>query len=226
MYSLLFKIFLFFLFGSFTAQAQFCLGSSLKSDCSCSTVALPRKIWILEINTGQSMLVGGFANGVYATERSGKLNSVKPNYVRVGAMIFLTQKLGLKADFSFDNIETKNKLTSWDSQYYRLSLRGCSDVSKVFGVKEILNDFGILANAGFVFSHFNSSHYSTNEFDLGFVYGITPYYRINNALAVNLDFNFQKTYKKHLNWDGSMADKNENLFGAIDSVSLGFLIYL
>ncbi len=184
-----------------------------------------RNTWVLEVNAGQSIAQGGYAQGVYSTDRNDKIKSITPNYIKIGARLLLNDRIGVKADVSFDNIETKSNTSSWSSEYYRLSLRGCANITKVIGLKTLSDKIGLLINGGFAFCYFNSVHYSNSEFDLGLVYGITPYYKINQSVALNLDFNFQKTYRKHLNWDGSMADKNQNLSGNIDSFSLGVMLY-
>ena len=99
--------------------------------------------------------------------------------------------------------------------YGDTGLEGVVNLSRLLGIQENLNRFGLLAHGGIkidamtsktanVFE--NDHNNGATEWNGGLVIGITPQFRITQKLAVMLDVSVQNNYRQHFNWDGSYSD--------------------
>jgi OOP family OmpA-OmpF porin len=61
--------------------------------------------------------------------------------------------------------------------------------------------------------------------DGGFIIGVTPQLKITDRIVLNVDFSYTGNFRQHLNWDGSYADNNKNLFGIMNDLTLGVTYY-
>lgn len=199
--------------------------------------------WTVEANFGQSKGITPFSNGYQSSDGSKFIGKFKPNNYGLGARYMLSPKFGVKLDLNLDNFESSSFSKPYKVEQYRLSTQAVINASRLLGIEEVLNRFGLLFHGGFTFSRmtprldtpddtsipipinaeYNSqkSNVGVSEFDFGVIFGATPQFRITNRLAVNLDFSILTNYRQHFAWDGHYANASNNLSGSMINGSIG-----
>lgn len=187
--------------------------------------------WSVEVNVGQNKPIAPFADGYYSSKPNTYFYFNGIEHYDIGVRYMFSNVFGLKLDFAYDDIKNQKGSGSLDFQtkQYRLGLQGVANLGRLLRFETFTHRFGLLAHGGLQVSTleptmgFNEGQKEQNG---GFVYGITPQYRITNWLVITADFTGFQNFRQHLNWDGSYADKENSLSGTIFNTSLGLTFYI
>lgn len=188
--------------------------------------------WSFEINFGSNRAVRPFGTGYNSSEKD-FLSSPSLNHFDFGFRYMLNSKFGLKADFGFDNITNKdgNGSLPFKSMQSRFGIQGVFDLGKVFEFNTFTNTIGLLGHGGLQFSQFKSktginNQEAVTDTDGGYLIGITPQIKLSERTILTVDFTALSNVRQRLNWDGTVAAKENNLAGLLYSTSLGLTFYL
>ncbi len=188
--------------------------------------------WSFEINFGSNRAVRPFGTGYNSSEKD-FLSSPSLNHFDFGFRYMLNSKFGVKADFGFDNIANKdgNGSLPFKSMQSRFGIQGVLDLGKVFEFSTFTNTIGLLGHGGLQFSQFKSKTGINNQeavtaIDGGYLIGITPQIKLSERTILTLDFTALSNVRQSLNWDGTVAAKENNFTGLMYSTSLGLTFYI
>lgn len=187
--------------------------------------------WSLEFNLGQNKPIKPFAEGYYASKPNTYFYFNGVEHYDIGVRYMFSNVFGLKLDFAFDDVKDQNGSGSLDFQtkQYRLGLQGVANLGRLLRFETFTHRFGLLAHGGLEVSTLQptiGTNKNLKEQDGGFIYGVTPQFRLTNWLVITGDFTGVQNFRQHLNWDGSYSDKENSLSGTIFNTSFGLTIYL
>lgn len=187
--------------------------------------------WSVEFNVGTNKGIKPFSTGYFSSNENKFFNMSKINHFDIGVRRMLSIKFGLKVDFASDNFSNQNGSGSlpFETQQYRIGLQGVMNLARVLSFEEFTQRFGLLAHAGIQVAKFTSKYGVSNgisENNGGLIYGLTPQIRITDKLIFTADFTMVSNVRQHLNWDGSISAKDNNLTGEMYNTSIGLTYYL
>ena len=204
-------------------------------------------IWSIEASIGQSKGVRPYTTGYFSSNPNAEFGNVRPNSFTIGVRYMLSPKFGFKFDLSadrfknstlFDSITNPEGSLPFDVQQYRLGVQGVINASRLFGVEQKFNRFGLLIHGGFSYGRimpkydrFSDNILSQNdtlvdnnnqiENNFGIIFGITPQVRISKKTSLQLDVNMISNFRQHFAWDGHYSEKQNNLAGQMLNATLG-----
>jgi len=190
--------------------------------------------WTIEATVGQAKGVKPYAPGYFSSDPNTFLGKPQANSFSLGARYMISPKFGFKGALHYDDLKNikNNGSIPFEMQQIGISLEGVVNVSRLFGIQEQLDRFGILFHGGIRIDRMTSKtadvvaidHDHNNgisEYNGGLVLGITPQFRISKKMSVMFDIAIQNNYRQHFNWDGSYSDNLNNLNGQLITTSLG-----
>lgn len=187
--------------------------------------------WSVEANIGQNKPIRPFAEGYYASKPNTYFYFNGVEHFDIGIRYMFSNIFGLKLDIAYDDVKDQNGSGSLDFQtkQYRLGLQGVANLGRLMRFETFTHRFGLLAHGGLQVSTLQPTmgpNKNLKEQDGGFMYGVTPQFRLTNWLVITGDFTGLQNFRQHLNWDGSYSDKENSLSGTIFNTSLGLTFYL
>jgi OOP family OmpA-OmpF porin len=117
----------------------------------------------------------------------------------------------------------------FENELYKIDFQGVINMGHMLNFNEFTSRLGLLAHLGPQISRLKikeGDYAGKMDSDGGFIIGITPQFKITNRIVLNADFSYTGNFRQHLNWDGSEAADNKNLFGIMNDLTLGFTYYL
>lgn len=156
------------------------------------------------------------SNKYYSTGPDAFLNVNDISHFDLGLRYMFNTKFGAKIDVAYDVFKPANNSQSlpFESLQYRIGLQGILNFGNMLNFRSFSDRLGLLVHAGVQASRFNPQ--SRNSQDLtfitenkgGFMFGITPQYKISDRLVLILDATLVQNERQHLTWDGvSVADQ-------------------
>ncbi|RYZ86834.1 MAG: OmpA family protein [Proteobacteria bacterium] len=114
----------------------------------------------------------------------------------------------------------------------RFQIQGVVNASRLLNLEEIIGRFGLLAHGGLQYarmtpqldSGFDGPLYSNKDItenNVGFVFGLTPQFRVLKRLSLFLDVSTIYNLRQHFAWDGHYSETDNNLQGQMISGTLG-----
>ena len=187
--------------------------------------------WSVELNVGQNKPIAPFADGYYSSKPNAFFYFNGIEHYDLGIRYMFSNVFGVKLDFAYDDIKNQDGSGSLDFQtkQYRLGLQGVANLGRLLRFETFTHRFGLLAHGGLQVSTLTPMigvYKDVTEMDGGFMYGLTPQFRLTNWLVITGDFTGLYNFRQHLNWDGSYSDKENSLSGTIFNTSLGLTVYL
>ena len=203
--------------------------------------------WTIEASIGQSKGVRPYTPGYFSSNPNAEFGNVKPNSITIGVRYMISPKFGFKFDLASDRFKnstlydrTSNPEGSlpFDVQQYRLGVQGVINATRLFGVEQQFNRFGLLIHGGLSYGRIMPKYdrFSDNittendnivdnnnqgENNFGIIFGITPQVRISKKISFQLDVNMISNFRQHFAWDGHYSETQNNLAGQMLNASLG-----
>lgn len=188
--------------------------------------------WTIEASVGQAKGVKPYSPGYFSSDPGTFFGKPQANSFALAGRYMFSPNFGFKGTLHFEEIRNikGNGSLPFKMQQFGVSIQGVVNLSRLFGIQESLNRFGLLAHAGVKIDAMtsktqniveNDHNYNVTEWNGGLVVGITPQFRITNRLAAMLDITVQNNYRQHFNWDGMYADISNNLNGQLISGTIG-----
>ena len=203
-------------------------------------------IWSIEASIGQSKGVRPYTTGYFSSNPNAEFGNVRPNSFTIGVRYMLSPKFGFKFDLSadrfknstlFDSITNPEGSLPFDVQQYRLGIQGVINASRLFGVEQKFNRFGLLIHGGFSYGRIMPKYnkfsdeitqndelvdnHTQMENNFGIIFGITPQVRISKKTSLQLDVNMISNFRQHFAWDGHYSETQNNLAGQMLNATLG-----
>lgn len=190
----------------------------------------------IEAGVGMNKPSDNFSPDYYTSD----VNDVFPfNGVRhfnLGVRYMFNERFGLKLDGAYDIFEPENSDNGslpFETNQIRIGLQGVVNLRNVLNFDSFTKRFGLLGHAGIQVNFIqpesrNGVDLSSNDTDQngGFIFGLTPQYRITDRFVITADFSFIQNYRSHLTWDGTDNRRVNNLRSSMTNVSLGLTAYL
>lgn len=133
-------------------------------------------------------------------------------------------------NISYDNILGGSKInnSSFKNTQTGIDIQGYYNFGRILKFEEFSKNITLFLHTGVNFSHFrtNQDSYKLYENNFAVVAGITPTVRINNYLALKLDYSIQNNLSQNLSWDGRINEDSNNLNGMIHYYSVGLTFYI
>ena len=148
--------------------------------------------WTIEATVGQAKGVKPYAPGYFSSDPNTFLGKPQANSFSLGARYMISPKFGFKGALHYDDLKNikNNGSIPFEMQQIGISMEGVVNVSRLFGIEESLDRFGILFHGGIRIDRMTSKtadvvaidHDHNNgisEYNGGLVVGITPQFRIS-----------------------------------------------
>ena len=179
--------------------------------------------WSIEVAVGQAKGVKPYATGYYSNNPEKFLGRFQANSFGIGARYMISPKFGLKLDFSYDKFDNEDESGSlpFETYQYRMGFQGVVNAIRLFNIEEAAGRFGLLLHGGIQIARMHSDVVNKDEMNGGLIVGFTPQFRLTKSLSINADISVLNNFRQHLNWDGSYADRSNNLSGQMIVTSLG-----
>lgn len=192
--------------------------------------------WTIEATVGQAKGVKPYdSKGTYYSSDPGTfLGKPQANSFSVAARYMFSPKFGVKFGMHYEDLKNikNNGSKDFEMQMIGVSVQGVVNASRLFGIEESIDRFGLLFHGGIKIDRMTSKtadevaidhdhNYGMTEYNGGLVMGVTPQFRFSKKMAVMLDISIQNNYRQHFNWDGSYSSTSNNLNGQLITTSLG-----
>jgi len=186
--------------------------------------------WSLEFDLGQSKGGKPYADGYYMSDPDKVLGGIQLNHYGIGARYMLSPKFGIKSHLSYDDIKKLpgSKSKDFKLQHLQITFEGVVNAIRLFDVQDEAKRFGLLFHFGIQASQMspqmNTAAAQTKgrkELNGGLIVGVTPGFRILQNLSVFTDIAINSNIRQHFNWDGSYAQRSNNLTGSLFTTSFG-----
>ena len=176
--------------------------------------------WSIEVNGGVNKATGALTDG-YRTP------AASPFSVDLGTRYMFNNKFGLKLDFGFINIESKDNSLPFKSQYTRANIQGVANFGRILNFEEFTKHFNILLHAGIGYGQFRVSDIDKTDAVANFIVGMTGQYKISKRIALNLDVTSITDFSQDRTFDGKTnLARRSGFVGGIFTGTLGLTFYL
>lgn len=188
----------------------------------------------IEAMVGSNKPDANFADGYFSVNDGTYMNFNSLSHFNLGVRYMFNEKFGLKFGGSYDVIKpqkSQNAMNSslpFESRQYKFGLEGVMNLRNVLNFDSFTKRFGLLAHGGIQVSRFapQTRNSGITEDNGGFMFGLTPQFRISNRLVVTGDVTFIQNTRQHLYWDGGYAPRANNLESSMLNVSVGLTYYI
>lgn len=196
--------------------------------------------WSVEIDGGMSKGAKPYHAGYFASDPDSFMGGFQLNHFGLAGRWMLSPKFGLKSHLSYDDLKNISGSESFPFkvQNIQMTFEGVVNAIRLFDIQEQSKRFGLLFHFGMQVSRvspqMNTSHYDIHntyivdgenkgkhELNGGIIMGVTPEVRILNNISLFLDIAISSNIRQHFNWDGSYADRSNNLTGSMFTSALG-----
>ncbi len=183
----------------------------------------------------------GFIKPLSTLSKDFYTSFLSPLNTGLGVRYMLNERVGAKGEFSFNDFSFKNDQVNFsdtnlyhDSFYFRTSLIGVTNLGNILNFKAKTDKFGLLLHTGGGFSILHSKKTLKgiqwkNDFSdimINLVIGLSPQYKINKHMAVNLDLTAISHLFQTFTFDMNSSAKRQGFDGVILNVSAGLSYYL
>ncbi len=198
--------------------------------------------WSFELNVGTNKAIRPFAKGYSSSGDNRFFNFTGFNHIDIGVRKMLNTKFGFKFDFGSDIIESQDGNTDskpYSSTQNKISFQGIFNISRLLNFETFTNRIGLLVHGGPQASTLYGKtpiyqsktniivgYRKNKEYNGGYMFGLTPQFRITDRFVATGDFSIMINSRQHLNWDGSYSPDETNLAGSMNNISLGLTYYL
>lgn len=186
--------------------------------------------WSLEFNIGQNYPVKPFTSGYYTNDSNTKIFDKNLNHFVIGTRYMINTNIGIGTNVFYDNIIGKSRInnSSFKNSQIGIDVQGYFNFGRILKFEEFSKNITLFLHTGINYSRFNTNQDDIKLYENNFavIAGITPMVRINNYLALKLDYSIQNNLSQNLSWDGRINEDSNNLNGMIHYYSLGLTFYM
>jgi OOP family OmpA-OmpF porin len=190
--------------------------------------------WSIEGNFGINKPDENFASGYWTADPNTYFAVSSIRHFDLGVRYMLNETFGLKFDAGYDIIkpEKDNSSKDFENRMYRLGLQGVVNLRNLFNFNSFSKRLGLLAHFGVHANRLDpqfrtfADYSDLKEDNGGYMFGLTPQFKLSNRFALTFDVTFIKNLRQHLTWDGDRSPNNYNLSASIVNTSLGVTYYL
>ncbi len=126
-----------------------------------------------------------------------------PLTVRVGARYMFNNIFGAAWVLGYDNISSSKSSLAFQTHNVSSTLQAYASLTNLLNFSEFTDKFGLLIHTGAglsgMFGKLNNVKVHDNV--ISFVGGVTPQYKLNNNLSVNMDLGFNLNLKQQRSFD-------------------------
>jgi OOP family OmpA-OmpF porin len=197
-------------------------------------------VFSVEANVGINKPGENFSPGYFTADPKVYFNFNRVNHFNLGFRYMLNEKFGLKLDGAYDIIspEKGNGSLDFESKQIRVGLQGVVNLRNLLNFDSWTKKFGLLAHAGIQVSLFEpvsktmpwgakKEFKDLNEDNGGFIFGLTPQFKLHRRIVLTGDVTFIHNTRHHLTWDGEYSGdlSTTNLKSSMVNTSLGITYY-
>jgi OOP family OmpA-OmpF porin len=135
-------------------------------------------------------------------------------------------KFGLKADFGYNSLTSKNNSLDFDAKYYRVDLQAVANLGRIMNFETWTNTVGLLGHAGFGYSQLRNDNFRGADEMGNFIAGVTGQIKLSNRLALTGDFSTIFNASQDRSFDGANLPQNRGFSGLIFNGTVGLNVYL
>lgn len=185
----------------------------------------PYNRWSVDVNGGLSRPTQPFTVSNYVEDFS-------LYHVDAGVRYMFNTKVGLKADFGYDDYEGAESGMNFDGTYTRMGLQGVLNAGRALNFEEFAKWFNLQLHAGFGYSFMETNNFNGKDEMLYVPIGLTAQVKLGNRVALNADFTMINNISQNYTFDGRnnsiygnvIEDRGFN--GTLYNATIGFSIYL
>ncbi len=187
--------------------------------------------WSIEASTGFGKPISPFAPKYFSSKNNTYFAFNKINHFDIGTRYMISPYFGIRMGVTYVNITNASGSNSlpFETELYKIDIQGVINMGHVLNFDQFTSRLGLLAHFGLQFSKLKikeNENAGKMDSDGGFIIGITPQYKISDRIVFNADFSYTGNFRQHLNWDGSYAANNKNLFGIMHDLTIGITYYI
>jgi len=160
-----------------------------------------------------------------------KENLLDPVSLNLGYRKMLNRDFGISANLGYNNFTAKSEVKTVNTNFYSFSLNGFANLRSIFNLNQVSNKFGLLAHIGGGLSINLIDEKDAKIFhrDVAIFMnaGLMPQYKINDKLAINLDFvlNIQKAQQLALDMQSVRPDAGLGKFFGTASIGVNYYCF-
>ena len=126
-----------------------------------------------------------------------------PLSVRVGARYMFNNIFGAAWVLGYDNISSSKSSLDFQTHNFSSTLQAYASLTNLLNFSEFTDKFGLLIHTGAGLSGMLGKINNAKVHDnvISFVGGVTPQYKLNNNLSINLDLGFNLNLKQQRSFD-------------------------
>ena len=176
--------------------------------------------WSIELAGGAHAVSSPFTSGYY---------SAAPGLftVDLGARYMFNNKFGLKADFGFNNIDSKSNSKDFNTKYYRFDVQGVTNLGRIMNFETWTRTIGLLGHGGLGVGYLDGDHFTTTDYVGNIMGGLTAQIKLSNKIVLTGDATAIFNSKQNHNFDGIGANPESRGFsGRVFTATLGLTFYL
>lgn len=147
-----------------------------------------------------------------------------------GTMRYMfSRMLGMSFEFGMNRFKSDVENFAFESKHLRASAQFVFNASQALKFTKKTNHIGLLVHGGFGFSSLNDDSYNIGEVVDNMshvVVGITPQFKLNERLALNLDYSFYGYMLQNRTFDLKTAVPEGGINGIQSHLTLGLMIVL
>jgi OOP family OmpA-OmpF porin len=186
--------------------------------------------WSIEFNIGQNNPVKPFTTGYFTNNPNTIFFDKNLNHFVIGTRYMITTNIGIGTNVFYDNIIGKSRInnSSFTNSQIGIDVQGYFNFGRILKFEEFSKNITLFLHTGINYFKFkaNQDNNKLNDNNYAIIAGITPMVRINNYLALKLDYSIQNNLSQNLSWDGRINEDSNNLNGMIHYYSLGLTFYM
>ncbi len=154
-------------------------------------------------------------------------NLFDPLSVRVGARYMFNNIFGAAWVLGYDNISSSKKSIDFQTSNISSSLQAYASLTNLFNFSEFTDKFGLLIHIGAGLSTMNGkvNNIKVRDNVISFIGGITPQYKLNNNLSINLDLGFNLNLKQQVSFDLASRTNTAGLSNNFGYATVGVSYY-
>ena len=183
--------------------------------------------WSVDMFLGGTNAVKPYSEGYWS-------NTIGFMHTSIGSRYMFNNKFGLKLDGGYDRI--KNDESSiffkngsslpFQSNYYRFSLQGVADVGRLLTFENFTDKYSMLFHAGGGISVLTSKINPSKDRMVNIMFGVTPQYKINKRMSLNIDASFIWHIYQQYTFDMHNPVYKRGFDGFIANATVGLNIYI
>jgi hypothetical protein len=166
----------------------------------------------------------GFNNSILPFSYGYSNKYINPFNLNIGARKMFNNKFGVKVDFGYDNLSESGTSLSFNTHYVRSSFQGVANLASILQFNTFTQKFGLLAHGGAGFSSMlakNRQLVKETDEMVHLIFGLTPQYKVNEKIALNIDISMIQNFKQHYTFDYLTANPSNSRRGSLGNVTVG-----